>query len=37
MAIWQQNFDEVMDIAKYHYENKDFTLPYDLIMGNVKL
>lgn len=37
MAIWQQDFDEVMNIAKYHYENKDFTLPYDLIMGNVKL
>lgn len=37
MAIWQQDFDEVMDIAKYHYESKDFTLPYDLVMGNVKL
>jgi hypothetical protein len=37
MAIWQQDFDEVMDIAKYHYENKDFTLPYALVMGNVKL
>jgi len=37
MAVWQQEFDEVTDIVKYHYENKDFTLPYDLIMGNVKL
>ena len=37
MAIWQQDFDEVTDVAKYHYESKDFTLPYDLIMGNVKL
>lgn len=37
MAVWQQDFDEVTDMAKYHYENKDFTLPYDLIMGNVKL
>jgi hypothetical protein len=37
MAVWQQDFDEVTDMVKYHYENKDFTLPYDLIMGNVKL
>jgi len=37
MAIWQQDFDEVSDMIKYHYENKDFTLPYDLIFGNVKL
>ena len=37
MAIWQQDFEDITDIVKYHYENKDFTLPYDLIMGNVKL
>ena len=37
LAIWQQDFDNIEDIVKYHYENKDFTLPYELAMGNVKL
>jgi hypothetical protein len=37
MNIWQQDFEELTDILKYHYENKDFTLPYELAMGNVKL
>jgi len=37
MAIWQQDFEELTDILKYHYENKDFKLPYELAIGNVKL
>jgi hypothetical protein len=37
MAVWQQDFDEVTDMVKYHYESKDYTLPYDLIFGNIKL
>jgi hypothetical protein len=37
MAIWQQDFEELIDILKYHYENKDFKLPYELAVGNVKL
>ena len=37
MNIWQQDFEELTDILKYHYENKDFTLPYELAKGNVKL
>ena len=37
MAIWQEDFDELTDVLKYHYENKDFTLPYELAIGNVKL
>jgi hypothetical protein len=37
LAIWQQDFDNIEDIVKYHYENKDFTLPYELAMGYVKL
>ena len=37
MAIWQQDFEELTDIIKYHYENKDFKLPYELAIGNVKL
>ena len=37
MTIWQQDFEELTDILKYHYENKDFKLPYELAKGNVKL
>ena len=37
MAIWQQDFEELTDVLKYHYENKDFKLPYELAIGNVKL
>ena len=37
LAIWEQDFDDIEDVIKYHYENKDFTLPYELALGNVKL
>jgi len=37
MTIWQQDFEELTDILKYHYENKEFKLPYELAKGNVKL
>jgi len=37
LAIWLKDFDKIIDIVKYHYENKDFTLPYELAIGNVKL
>ena len=37
LAIWQQDFENIEDVVKYHYENKDFTLPYELAMGYVKL
>jgi hypothetical protein len=37
MAMWQQDFDDITDMVKYHYESKDYTLPYDLVFGNVKL
>jgi hypothetical protein len=37
LTIWQQDFDYIEDIVKYHYENKDFTLPYALAMGHVTL
>jgi hypothetical protein len=37
LAIWQQDFENIEDTVKYHYENKDFTLPYELAMGYVKL
>lgn len=37
LAIWEKDFKSIIDIAQYHYENKDFTLPYELALGNVKL
>jgi hypothetical protein len=37
LAIWAQDFDDVEDVLRYHYDNKDFTLPYELALGNVKL
>ena len=37
LAVWLKDFDKIIDIVKYHYENKDFTLPYELAIGNVKL
>jgi PD-(D/E)XK nuclease superfamily len=37
MTIWQQDFEELTDILKYHYEKKEFKLPYELAKGNVKL
>lgn len=37
LEIWLKDFDKIIDIVKYHYENKDFTLPYELAVGNVKL
>lgn len=37
LAIWAQDFDDVEDVLRYHYDNKDFTLPYELAIGNVKL
>lgn len=37
LDVWLKDFDKIIDIVKYHYENKDFTLPYELAVGNVKL
>ena len=35
---WLLAFEnDILSIVKYHYENKDFTLPYELALGNVKL
>jgi hypothetical protein len=34
---WEHNWDQVIEQAKYHYESKDFTLPYEFAVGNVKL
>ena len=34
---WYQAFYEVLESAKYHYEERDYTLPYEFAKGNVIL
>lgn len=35
--IWKNNFYGTVKQLEYHYSNRDYTLPYDLAMGYVKL
>lgn len=37
MLDWQSQLDEVLETAKYHYTNKDYTLPYEFAMDQVTL
>jgi hypothetical protein len=37
MVQWRKDFKEVLDVASWHYENKNYSLPYDLAVGNIKL
>ena len=37
MAIWLENLTEVVQQVSYHYDNADYTLPYELAIGNIKL
>lgn len=37
MDMWLVRFEEIEDILKYHYENKEYRLPYQLALGNVTL
>lgn len=37
LGKWLTLYDDVITAAKYHYESKEFTLPYDFAMGNIKL
>jgi hypothetical protein len=37
LAIWQNDFLDMLEVLDYHYTEKDFTLPYDLAKGNVIL
>ena len=37
MLEWQSQLEEVLEIAKYHYTNKDYTLPYEFAMDQVTL
>lgn len=35
--MWQNEFYGVVNKLNYHYEKRDYTLPYELALGNVKL
>jgi hypothetical protein len=37
MSQWKSNFRSVLEIAKWHYIQKKYDLPYDLAVGNFKL
>ena len=37
MLDWQSRLDEVLEIAKYHYTNKEYKLPYEFAMDQVTL
>lgn len=37
LAEWQDGFSYVVDVINYHYTSRDYTLPFELAVGNVKL
>lgn len=37
LGVWMENFSGLLNVLNYHYENRDYTLPYELANGNVKL
>jgi hypothetical protein len=37
LKVWEGRFNSVLKTLDYHYNNQDYTLPYDLALGNVKL
>jgi hypothetical protein len=37
MSQWKSDFKSVLEIAKWHYVQKRYDLPYDLAVGNIKL
>ncbi len=37
LRLWEERFDKTIVSALYHYENKEFELPYDFAVGNIKL
>jgi hypothetical protein len=34
---WKEKFQEILTVIDYHYSNRDYTLPYELALGNVIL
>jgi hypothetical protein len=37
LANWEANFYDVIQKIDYHYRHRDYNLPYELAVGNVKL
>ena len=37
LKVWEEDFKKILTVVDYHYINKDFSLPYELATGNVKL
>jgi hypothetical protein len=37
LARWQGRLDEKLEIARYHYESRDYSLPYEFAKGQVEL
>jgi len=34
---WKIDFEKIITQIKWHYDNKEYNLPYDLALGNIKL
>jgi hypothetical protein len=34
---WKIDFEKIVTQIKWHYDNKEYNLPYDLALGNIKL
>ena len=37
LTRWKDEFKLVINTIDYHYKNRDYTLPYELAIGNIKL
>ena len=37
LKVWENNFKSVLEVLDYHYKSRDYTLPYELALGNLKL
>ncbi len=37
LKVWEEDFKNILNVVDYHYSNKDFTLPYELATGKIKL
>jgi hypothetical protein len=37
LEIWLADFEDIEDKLRYHYDNREYKLPYELALGNVKL
>ena len=37
LEVWLADFEDIEDKLRYHYDNREYKLPYELAMGNVKL